>query len=139
MDRPDLHQHLGPGVRRPVGVGVLVQDSVHHHATSTAVVVVVVVDEDVDLFDAAAVEWAIATRFQADRDLLIFAGQPSSSLDPSAQLVPGKKARSAKMGLDATIPWTDVSGRPLSEAERASFRKVRYDAVDLARYLAAGS
>jgi 2,5-furandicarboxylate decarboxylase 1 len=100
---------------------------------------VVVVDEDVDLFDAAAVEWAIATRFQADRDLLIFAGQPSSSLDPSAQLVPGKKARSTKMGLDATIPWTDVSGRLLSEAERASFRKVRYDDVDLARYLGAGS
>jgi 2,5-furandicarboxylate decarboxylase 1 len=100
---------------------------------------VVVVDEDVDLFDAAAVEWAIATRFQADRDLLSFTDQPSSSLDPSAQLVPGKKARSAKMGLDATIPWTDSSGRPLSEAERASFRKVRYDDVDLARYLGAGS
>jgi 3-polyprenyl-4-hydroxybenzoate decarboxylase len=99
----------------------------------------VVVDEDVDLFDSAAVEWAIATRYQADRDLLSFTDQPSSSLDPSAQLVPGKKARSAKMGLDATIPWSDGTGRLLSEAERASFRKVRYDDVDLARYLGAGS
>ena len=87
---------------------------------------VVIVDEDVDPFDAAAVEWAIATRFQADRDLVIFPDQPSSSLDPSAKLVPGQKARSAKMGLDATIPWTDRTGRPLSQPERDGFRKVGY-------------
>ncbi len=98
---------------------------------------VVVVDDDVDLFDPAAVEWAIATRFQADRDLVILADQPSSSLDPSAKLVPGQKARSAKMGLDATIPWTDTTGRPLDQAEREGFRQVRYEGVDLARYLGA--
>ena len=105
---------------------------------------VVVVDLDVDPFDAAAVEWAIATRFQADRDLMIFEKQPSSSLDPSAllrtgpsaKLTPGQKARSAKMGLDATIPWTDGTGRPLSQTERDSFCKVHYDAVDLAHYTA---
>lgn len=96
---------------------------------------VVVVDEDVNPFDAAEVEWAIATRFQADRDLLVFQDQPSSSLDPSAKLVPGQKARSAKMGLDATIPWTDRTGRSLSPAERDGFRKVRYAPVDLPRYL----
>ncbi len=96
---------------------------------------VVVVDGDVDLFDMAAVEWAIATRFQADRDLVIFEDQPSSSLDPSAKLVVGQKARSAKLGLDATIPWTDGTGRPLSQAERDAFHKVRYDDVELAYYL----
>ncbi len=96
---------------------------------------VVVVDDDVDLFDPAAVEWAIATRFQADRDLVVFADQPSSSLDPSAKLVPGQKARSAKMGLDATIPWTDPTGRRLDDAERDGFRKVRYGEVDLADYV----
>jgi 2,5-furandicarboxylate decarboxylase 1 len=96
---------------------------------------VVVVDEDVDPFDPAAVEWAIATRFQADHDLLVFEDQPSSSLDPSAKLVPGQKARSAKMGLDATIPWIDGAGRPLAPAERDSFRKVRYEEVDLSTYL----
>jgi UbiD family decarboxylase len=97
---------------------------------------VVVVDDDVDPFDPAAVEWAIATRFQADRDLVIMEDQPSSSLDPSAKLAPGQKARSAKMGLDATIPWVDGTGRSLSEAERDGFHKVRYPAVDLSRYLA---
>jgi 2,5-furandicarboxylate decarboxylase 1 len=95
---------------------------------------VVIVDEDIDPFDPASVEWAIATRFQADRDLLTLADQPSSSLDPSAKLVPGQKARSAKMGLDATIPWTDGTDRALSQAERGGFHKVHYAPVDLARY-----
>ena len=80
-------------------------------------------------------EWAVATRFQADRDLLVFENQPSSSLDPSAKLVPGQKARSAKMGLDATIPWTDSSGRVLSQPEREGFHKVPYEQVDVKRYL----
>ncbi len=96
---------------------------------------VVVVDADVDPFDAAAVEWALATRFQADRDLMVFPDQPSSSLDPSAKMVPGQKARSAKMGLDATIPWSDPGGRALSQAERDGFRKVSYGEADVSRYL----
>jgi 2,5-furandicarboxylate decarboxylase 1 len=87
---------------------------------------VVIVDEDVDPFDPASVEWAIATRFQADRDLIVFPDQPSSSLDPSAKLLPGQKARSAKMGLDATIPWTARTGRPLSQCERDGFLKAGY-------------
>ncbi len=96
---------------------------------------VVVVDVDVDPFDAAAVEWAIATRFQADRDLAIFPDQPSSSLDPSATMEPGQKARSTKMGLDATVPWTDSRGRALSQSERDGFRKVAYGEADLSHYL----
>jgi UbiD family decarboxylase len=96
---------------------------------------VVVVDGDVDPFDPAAVEWAIATRFQASRDLVVLQDQPSSSLDPSATHLPGQKARTAKIGLDATIPWTDAEGSPLSQAERDGFRKVGYDAVDLSLYL----
>jgi UbiD family decarboxylase len=90
---------------------------------------VVVVDDDVDLFDPAAVEWAIATRFQADQDLMVLPDQPSSSLDPSAKVVLGQKTRSAKMGLDATIPWTDPTGRLRTEAERHGFHKVSYEAA----------
>jgi len=71
---------------------------------------VVVVDEDVDIFDPHDVEWAVATRFQADRDLVVFGDQPSSSLDPSALHVPGQKSRTAKMGLDATIRWDTPTG-----------------------------
>jgi 2,5-furandicarboxylate decarboxylase 1 len=78
---------------------------------------VVVVDADVNPYDLAEVEWAIATRFQADRDLMVMTDQPGSSLDPSGVHESGKKARTAKMGLDATIAWG---------AERAAFEKVVY-------------
>jgi len=88
---------------------------------------VVVVDEDVDLFDPAAVEWAIATRFQASRDLVMLDDQPSSSLDPSATHVPGQKARTSKLGLDATIPWIAPDGHLCSEEKRAAFRRVVYE------------
>ena len=78
---------------------------------------VVVVDTDVNPYDPAEVEWAIATRFQADRDLVLLTDQPGSSLDPSGHHEPGKKARTAKMGLDATIPWGE---------DRTTFEKVPY-------------
>jgi 2,5-furandicarboxylate decarboxylase 1 len=60
---------------------------------------VVVVDEDVDIHDPAEVEWAVATRFQADRDLLVVSNSQGSRLDPSAD-----DGLGAKMGLDATRP-----------------------------------
>jgi 2,5-furandicarboxylate decarboxylase 1 len=67
---------------------------------------VVVVDEDIDLFDPNDVEWAITTRFQAHRDLVIMEGQPGSSLDPSAEEDPNSDRRlTTKWGIDATIPW----------------------------------
>jgi len=92
---------------------------------------VVIVDADVDAGDPRAVEWAIATRFQATRDLVVLHDQPSSSLDPSAQHVPGQKARTSKMGLDATIPWDTPSGPSRPD----DYRSVQYGAVDLTRYL----
>lgn len=78
---------------------------------------VVVVDTDIDPYNMAEVEWAIATRFQAGTDLIIQTDQPGSSLDPSGTHAPGQKSRTAKMGLDATIPWG---------AEREDFAKVPY-------------
>ena len=59
----------------------------------------IVVDRDVDIHDPQEVEWAVATRFQADRDLVVVAHAQGSKLDPSAEDGVG-----AKMGLDATIP-----------------------------------
>jgi 2,5-furandicarboxylate decarboxylase 1 len=86
---------------------------------------VVVVDADVDLYDSAAVEWAIATRFQADRDLVILTEQPGSSLDPSATQMLGQKARTAKMGLDATAPLGET---------RRGYERVQYGSVDPTQY-----
>ena len=42
------------------------------------------IDGDLDPADPVAVEWALATRFQADRDLLVLPGERGSTLDPSS-------------------------------------------------------
>jgi 2,5-furandicarboxylate decarboxylase 1 len=60
---------------------------------------VVIVDDDVDVFDSEQVEWAIATRTQADRDLLVIPRTVGSSLDPSADA-----GTTAKLVVDATVP-----------------------------------
>lgn len=60
---------------------------------------VVVVDCDVNIHDPIEVQWAIATRFQADRDVVIVPGAQGSKLDPSA-----RSGVSTKMGMDATVP-----------------------------------
>jgi UbiD family decarboxylase len=85
-----------------------------------------VVDGDVDPADPRAVEWAMATRFQADRDLIILEDQPGSSLDPSGSHAAGQKSRTSKMGLDCTIPWG---------ADRAAYARGEYGAVELSEYL----
>ena len=62
----------------------------------------VVVDEDIDIEDPSAVEWAVATRTQMDTDLTLKPGELGSSLDPSADQVTRK---TCKVGIDATIPF----------------------------------
>jgi 2,5-furandicarboxylate decarboxylase 1 len=88
---------------------------------------VVVVDEDVDIHNPTEVEWAIATRFQADRDLLIVSESQGSKLDPS-----NRNGVGAKMGLDATKPL---------DAEAMTFTRIRVpgeEAVDVAEVLKRG-
>jgi len=67
---------------------------------------VTVVDEDIDPNSAEAVEYAMATRFQADKDLVILKNVRGSSLDPSSDQ---NKLQTAKMGIDAT---RSLSKRP---------------------------
>lgn len=62
---------------------------------------VTVVDEDIDPESAEAVEYALATRFQADRDIEVIEDVRGSSLDPSSDQ---ERLRTAKMGIDATRP-----------------------------------
>ncbi|MFC0531647.1 UbiD family decarboxylase [Phytohabitans kaempferiae] len=61
---------------------------------------VTVVDADIDVEDPVDVEWAVNTRMQPDRDVVIVPDLYSPTLDPSA---PHPRA-SAKMGVDATAP-----------------------------------
>ncbi|MGC9310461.1 MAG: UbiD family decarboxylase [Candidatus Aenigmatarchaeota archaeon] len=62
---------------------------------------VTVVDEDIDIFDPVQVEWALATRFQPDKDIVVVPDARGSSLDPSSNL---ESHTTAKWGLDATRP-----------------------------------
>ncbi len=66
---------------------------------------VVVVDSDIDVDDPTQVEWAIATRFQAHKDLVVIPSARGSTLDPSSQ-----DGLTSKMGIDATKPITGGLG-----------------------------
>ena len=72
---------------------------------------VIVVDEDVDIHNPTEVEWAVATRFQADKDLVIVPESQGSKLDPSTRNGVG-----AKMGMDATKPL---------DAEEMKYKRIR--------------
>jgi UbiD family decarboxylase len=62
---------------------------------------VIVVDDDIDVFDESEVLWAVATRMQADRDLVVISGSLGAMLDPSAD----DRGVTAKLGIDATRPF----------------------------------
>ncbi|MFH1685027.1 MAG: UbiD family decarboxylase [Candidatus Micrarchaeota archaeon] len=83
---------------------------------------VVIVDEDIDVDKPLEVEWAIATRFQADKDLVVKEKQKGSSLDPSAD---PHTYETTKMGLDATKPLDDAK----------AFEKARWKKIDPSDYL----
>lgn len=67
---------------------------------------VTVVDVDVDVHNPNEVEWAVATRFQAERDLVIVNDTQGSRLDPSTRDGVG-----SKMGFDATVPRDAPPGK----------------------------
>jgi 2,5-furandicarboxylate decarboxylase 1 len=84
---------------------------------------VFIVDKDIDISDPLQVEWSMATRFQADKDMIIREKQKGSSLDPSS--APGTH-ETTKAGFDLTGP-PHKAGKKF---ERAQFPK-----VDLKKFL----
>ncbi len=84
---------------------------------------VFVVDKDIDPNNMQEVEWCLATRFQADKDLYLYPDEKGSSLDPSAEQ-PSRKT--CKAGFDLTIPM---------KRDRKDFEKVRYEKVDLRKFI----
>jgi 2,5-furandicarboxylate decarboxylase 1 len=71
---------------------------------------VFVVDDDIDVFSGEQVDWALATRFQADRDFVAASGFRAVPIDPSL----GGSRTGAKGGFDCT--------KPVGQAGSASFR-----------------
>ena len=78
---------------------------------------VVVVDDDIDVNDPTDVEWAIATRVQGDRDVMIVSNARAKPLDPSLPQGYGVVPTGAKVGIDATIP----EGIPHEYYERITY------------------
>ena len=62
---------------------------------------IMVFDEDIDVFNDKQVGWALGTRFQADRDLIVLQGMMGMSQDPSLD---GRRT-GAKAGFDCTRPF----------------------------------
>ncbi|MHA2173684.1 MAG: UbiD family decarboxylase [Candidatus Hodarchaeales archaeon] len=85
---------------------------------------VFVVDKDINIYEPLEVEWSMATRFQAERDLVDIGKEPGSSLDPSAE--PGTKITN-KIGFDLTAPLV-TKGK--------SFAKAEFPEVNLKDYIA---
>jgi UbiD family decarboxylase len=71
---------------------------------------VFVVDPDIDIFNDEQMEWALATRFQPHRDLVVESGFRTLPLDPSL----GAAVTGAKAGYDLTLP---VGGQHAIESE----------------------
>jgi UbiD family decarboxylase len=103
--------HMSPGgggafhavisVEKPYeGFGKYVGIAVLGTTAGRSVKRVIVVDDDVDPFDPVAVEWAVATRVQAHRNIEIVREMPGVILDPS---MPNRIPRlTSKMIIDAT-------------------------------------
>jgi 2,5-furandicarboxylate decarboxylase 1 len=72
---------------------------------------VIVVDDDIDIRDPADVEYALATRFEATRDLFVIPGARGHEYVRA-----GREGIRAKVGIDATVPF----------AERARFARCSF-------------
>jgi UbiD family decarboxylase len=87
---------------------------------------VVVVDHDVDIFNDRQVSWAIATRCQPDRDILIISNTRGSDLDPSTK----EDGNTAKWGVDATAKPSLAGYTP-----RHRVAKDVFDRLDLKEFV----
>lgn len=82
--------------------------------------IVIVVDEDVDIYDPQDVEWAIATRFDASKDLIYFGRARSHEIIPITE-----GGIRGKIGIDATVPFH----------QKEKFKRVEFFDAKLEDYL----
>ena len=121
------HWHIVAALKRTPGDG---KNAIMALLSIADIKHVIVTDDDIDVFDPTDVEWAVATRVQADRDVLIVPNARAKPLDPSLPPpVTGKIPTTAKMGIDATIP----DNVPASRYNRIVY--FNQGKVDLKHYL----
>jgi UbiD family decarboxylase len=93
-----------------------------------------VFDEDIDIYDDRQVDWALGTRFQADRDLVVLEGIMGMPMDPSLD---GRRT-GAKAGFDCTRPFGREREVPLMRSAAKVFKgPARFQTVEQA--LASGA
>jgi 2,5-furandicarboxylate decarboxylase 1 len=86
----------------------------------------IVVDDDIDPTDPIAIEYAISTRCQADKGILLIPNAKGSSLDPSSDQV---NLLTTKLGIDATVSL-------LKDKERFEIARIPgEDQIDLSNYI----
>jgi UbiD family decarboxylase len=85
---------------------------------------VIVVDEDINITNLQEVLWAVATRAQADRDIVVIPGARGSSLDPSA----AAEGVVTKMGIDATAKPSLSSFPRRSRVPREVMERINLEA-----------
>ena len=93
--------------------------------------IAVVVDDDINIYDEQRVLWAIATTFEADRDLVVIPNAMGSHLNPSSygEIREQHGPMNTKLVIDATRPAT------LPFEERIHPPRDVWDRIDLADYI----
>jgi len=86
--------------------------------------IVVVVDEDIDIYNAEDVWWAVTTRVDPVRDILVYSSLRGADNFPMEKLSPQAMGTAAKLGIDATVPY------PL----KWKFELGKHPEVDLSRW-----
>lgn len=89
---------------------------------------VFVFDPDIDIFSDGQIDWALATRFQADRDLVVISGLRTLPLDPS---LAGSRV-GAKAGFDCTMPIEVASSLESKVPKPPTYEGKRFDSIDSA-------
>jgi UbiD family decarboxylase len=89
---------------------------------------VFVVDPDIDIFSDEQMEWALATRFQPHRDLVIEHGFRTLPLDPSL----GDATTGAKAGYDLTLPFGRQRAIESEIPQPPHFEGRRFESVEAA-------
>ncbi len=93
---------------------------------------VILVDDDIDVFNEHEVLWAVATRFEADKDLIIMPNCIGSHLIPTAYDITRIKhgVMQTKLIFDATMPAKPTPFPPKADVPRHVEEK-----INLAEYL----
>ncbi len=89
---------------------------------------VFVVDPDIDVTSDEQIDWALATRFQPDRDLIVVSGMRTLPLDPS---IAGGRVGS-KAGYDLTWPFGTGNRLEARVPKPPRFEGRRFESVEAA-------